>query len=92
VSLCRARARQVDHPHVIRCLEIAEVSPGGTVVMVMEALLGGEVLARLGAMDRYSEDDAAGVFTQVGRRGQRGAGGDGAAAAWGAGGVQRPHT
>lgn len=33
----------------------------------MEALTGGEVLRQLGALERYSEEDAAQVFAQVGR-------------------------
>jgi hypothetical protein len=62
----------VAHPGVIRCLDIVEVARGGAVVMVMEALLGGEVLARLGQMESYSEEVAAGVFTQVRVRRWRG--------------------
>jgi serine/threonine protein kinase len=38
---------------------------GSTVVIITEKLSGGELLRGLGALQRYSEADAAGVFAQV---------------------------
>lgn len=59
---------KVNHPNVIRCLEIIDVANGAAAVIIMEALTGGEVLRQLGAIERYSEEVAAQVFTQVSGR------------------------
>jgi len=50
---------------VIRVINTLEVARGAAVVVVMEAVCGGEVLRQLGAMERYSEELAAQVFAQV---------------------------
>lgn len=59
-------AAQLQHPHVVRCVDVVDVSSGTAIVLVMEALSGGELLGQLGALDAYSEDEAARVFGQVG--------------------------
>lgn len=59
--------RMVNHPNIIRCMQVLETKRQQ--VLVMEYLQGGEMLEQLHTIQHYSEAHACQLFRQVGFRG-----------------------
>ena len=57
--------RQIEHPNIIRLLEVFEEADD--ILLVMEFANGVELFDSILSRDHYSEEDARPVFTQISR-------------------------